>query len=150
MGTVKVTTEDYPLYEKKSELIKTLTGKSVDEITVENVLAGEMTPEDCRISPETLEYQAQIAHDCGSFQIAANFRRAAELTKIPDNRILEIYNCMRPYNSTEQEILDIAEELESKYGAKLNAMLLRETAEVYKERNILKTGEGTNEIYSGH
>jgi len=137
MGNI-IAEKDYPLYEKKPELIKTPTGKSVDEITIDNVIAGKVTPEDCKISPDTLEYQAQIAESCGSFQIAANFRRAAELTRLPDERILEIYNCMRPYNSTQQELLDIAEELDTKYNAKINAALLRETAEVYKDRKMLR------------
>ncbi len=29
-----------------------------------------------------------------------NFERAAELTAVPDDRILEIYNALRPYRST--------------------------------------------------
>jgi propanediol dehydratase small subunit len=138
MGNVLIADKDYPLYEKRPELIKTPAGKSVNEITIENVLTGKVTSEDCKISAETLEYQAQIAESVGNFQIAGNFRRAAELTGIPDNRILEIYNCMRPYNSTEQELLDIAEELEKKYNANINAALLRETAEVYKDRKLLR------------
>lgn len=130
--------KDYPLYEKHPELIKTHTGKSVDEINMKNILSGKVKPEDCRISAETLIYQAEIQESFGNPQIGANFRRAAEMTRIPDERILQIYNQMRPHVSTKEELLAIAEELETKYNAKLNAALLRETAEVYEDRNMLR------------
>ena len=68
----------------------------------------------------------------------SNFRRAAEMTRIPDERILEIYNCMRPHVSTKEELLAIAEELEEKYDAKINAALVKEAAEVYENRGMLK------------
>ena len=86
--------KDYPVYEKHPELIKTPTGKPVEEITMEAILKGEVTADDCKIAPETLELQAQIQESFGNPQVAANFRRAAEMTRIPDERILEIYNCI--------------------------------------------------------
>ena len=43
---------------------------------------------------------------------AGNLRRAAELIAVPDDRLLEIYNALRPYRSTKQELLDIAGELD--------------------------------------
>ena len=130
--------KDYPLYEKHPELIRTPSGRSVDDINMENILEGNLTSEDLRISAETLEYQAQIQESFGNPQIAENFRRAAEMTKISDQRILEIYNCLRPYVSTKEELLDIADELESGYGASLNAKLVREAAEVYEKQGMLK------------
>ena len=36
---------------------------------------------------------------------------------------LEIYNCLRPYRSTKQELLNIASELENKYQAQVCAAL---------------------------
>lgn len=130
--------KDYPIYEKHPELIKTQTGKTVDAINIDNILSGKITPDDCKISPETLEYQAQIQESFGNPQVAANFRRAAEMTRIPDERILEIYNCMRPNVSTKQELLRVADELETKYHATINAALVREAAEVYESRGMLK------------
>lgn len=129
---------DYPIYEKRPELIKTLTGKDIDEITIENILSGNISPEDCRISDNMLEYQAQIQESFGNKQVAENFRRAAEMTRIPDKRILEIYNSLRPNVSTKKELLDIADELEVQYDAKINAALVKEAAEVYEKRNMLK------------
>lgn len=130
--------KDYPIYEKHPDLIKTQTGKKIDEITMDNILAGEITEDDCKIAPDTLEYQAQIQESFGNPQVAANFRRAAEMTRIPDERILEIYNCLRPNVSTKEELLSIAEELEKEYDAKVNAALVAEAAEVYEKRGMLK------------
>lgn len=131
--------KDYPIYEKHPELLKTQTGKSVEEITIENILAGKISPDDCKISPETLELQAQIQDSFGNPQIAANFRRAAEMTRIPDERILEIYNCLRPNVSSKEELIKIADELEEEYDARINAALVREAAEVYESRKMLKS-----------
>lgn len=130
--------KDYPIYEKRPELIRTQTGKHVDEINIQGILSGEITAADCRISAETLEYQAQIEESAGNPQVAANFRRAAEMTRIPDDRILGIYNCMRPHVSSYAELMAIADELESVYDAKINAALVREAAMVYNERNMLR------------
>ena len=49
---------------------------------------GEITAQDIRIAPETLELQAQVAESAGRTALAKNFRRAAELTQVPDSRIL--------------------------------------------------------------
>lgn len=133
-----VSLEDYPLGLKKPNLIKTATGKSLDELSLEGVLNGQVSKDDLKISPETLELQAQIAEQAGRVQVARNFRRAAELNVIPDERILQIYNALRPYRSTKQELLDIASELETKYNAVLNAAHVREAAEVYESRGVLR------------
>ncbi|GAB6179578.1 diol dehydratase small subunit [Desulfotomaculum defluvii] len=129
---------DYPLATKRPELLKTPTGKKLNEITLEKVLSGTVKPEDVRITPETLRLQAEIADGVGRTQFANNLRRAAELVAIPDERLLEIYNALRPYRSTKQELLAIAEEMESKFNAKINAALVREAADVYERRKRLK------------
>ncbi|HZG73483.1 MAG TPA: diol dehydratase small subunit [Chondromyces sp.] len=133
-----VSQADYPLAQKRPELIKTPTGKTLDEITLNEVLDGTVRAEDVRISPETLELQAQVAESVGRKPFARNLRRAAELIAIPDDRILEIYNALRPYRSTKDELLAIADELEYQYNAKINANLVRESAKVYELRDRLK------------
>jgi len=130
---------DYPLSSKRPELLKTPTGKSLSDITLAKVLSGEVTAKDVSIAPETLRMQAEIADGVGRTQFANNLRRAAELTAIPDARILEIYNALRPNRSTKQELLAIAEEMETKYKAKINAAFVIEAAGVYERRNILRT-----------
>ncbi len=132
---------DYPMSEKRPDLVKTATGKTLDQITLEAVMNGEIVADEIRITTQTLEYQAQIAESIHRPQLAANMRRAGELTKVPDERILEIYNALRPYRSTKAELLAIADELEHEYGAKINADFVREATEVYQIRGRLKEAE---------
>lgn len=129
---------DFPLSSKRPELVKSAGGLGLDDITLEKVTAGQISFDDIRIRPETLEYQAQIAESAGRPRIASNLRRAAEMTRIPDERVLEIYNALRPYRSTKQELLDIASELENKYQAKICATFVREAAEIYEKRGRIK------------
>lgn len=91
---------DYPLATRHPEWVKTATNKTLDDLTLENVLSDRVTAQDMRITPETLQMQAAIAQDAGRDRLAMNFERAAELTAVPDDRILEIYNALRPYRST--------------------------------------------------
>jgi propanediol dehydratase small subunit len=133
--------QDYPLSEKRQDLVTTSQGRSIDDITLEAVMEGEVEADEIRVTPETLEYQAQIAESIGRPQLAANMRRAAELTAIPDDRILEIYNALRPDRSTKDELLEIADELENEYDAQINADLVREAADVYETRGRLREPE---------
>ena len=128
---------DYPLSSKRPDLVQSATGRHLDEITLDRVLAGQITFEDIKTRPETLEYQAQIAESAGRPPLAGNLRRAAEMTRIPDARVLEIYNALRPYRSSKQQLLDIAEELDSQYQATICAAHVREAAEVYERHGRL-------------
>ena len=132
-----VTAADYPLGVKMPEAIKTPTGKPFSSLSYEKVIAGELTSDDMRIAPETLEMQAQVAEIVGREAFAGNLRRAAELIAVPDERLLQIYDALRPYRSTKQELLDIATELEG-YKCAIAAGLVREAAEVYEKRGRLK------------
>lgn len=138
MEAKKMGPKDYPLATKRPEDISTPTGRKLNDITLENILNGDIKPEDVRISPETLEMQAQIAEGMNRAAIARNLRRAAELIKVPDDRILEMYNALRPFRSTKEDLLKIADELENVYGAKVNADFVREAVEVYEKRNKLR------------
>lgn len=131
-------TRDFPLASKRPDLIRTGSGKSLDQVTLEAALKGEIAAEELRITPETLELQAQISEKAGRPQLARNIRRAAELTRVSDERVLQIYNALRPYRSTKGELLAIADELETKYGAKINAAFVREAADLYERRGRLR------------
>lgn len=139
-GTGLDPARDFPLATNRPDLVKTATGKGLDQITLDAAMKGEITADELRITPETLELQAQIAEKVGRPQLARNIRRAAELTRVSDERILQIYNALRPYRSTKTELLAIADELEGKYGAKINAAFIREAASVYEARGRLKQG----------
>ena len=137
----KIGVSSYPLGSRRPDLVRTPTNKTLDDITLENVMNGKITIDDLKITADTLELQAQVAEDAGRASIARNFRRAAELTKIPDDRILQIYNSLRPFRSSKSELLQIADELENKYGALINAGLVREAAEVYEKRKKLRSDD---------
>lgn len=134
----QVSAADYPLGEKVPDQIQTPTGKKLSDLNLQDMISGKLSGDDMRISPETLEMQAQVAESVGRDAFATNLRRAAELIPVPDDRLLEIYNALRPYRSTKQELLDIANELETKYNGKINAALVREAAELYDKRGRLK------------
>lgn len=128
---------DYPLGTQRSDLVRTPTGKRLEDLTIEAVVSGELAAEDLRIAPDTLLMQAQIAEGVGRRQLAENFRRAAEMAPMPDERVLEVYNALRPSASTKQQLLDLADELENEFAAERNAALIREAAEVYERRDLL-------------
>ena len=130
--------KDYPLTSKRPDMVRTLTGKGFQDITLQNVVSGKINAQEIRIGPETLELQAQVAEKHGRRQLALNFRRAAELTRIPDEEVLKMYNALRPGRSTEEELLTMAKELEKKYRAKINAAFIREAVKVYEKRGLLK------------
>lgn len=116
---------------------KGYSGINADEISVDDICRGNVSLDDVRIHPDTLEHQAQIAESNGNSQLAANFRRAAELTHLPDEEVLQLYEALRPNRSTAQELRDIAEDLASR-GAQKNAALFLQAADVYQRRGLVK------------
>ena len=50
--TAKLTIADYPLAETRSDKIRGQRGKSLDDITLDAVMAGKVTMEDLRITPQ--------------------------------------------------------------------------------------------------
>ena len=135
----KLTVQDFPLQEKRPELIKSRTGKRLDELTLENLTNGSITFDDFKTDPATLEYQAQIAEAAGRSQIADNLRRSKELVDVSDDEILALYVALRPYRSTEKQLLEYADHLEQEHGAVLCGRWFREAAEIYKKRGMLYT-----------
>jgi propanediol dehydratase small subunit len=121
--------------------IRTASGRSLEEINMEAVRAGKLTAEDFRISAETLRRQADVAEAAGYRHFARNLRRAAELTCISNEEVFEIYNLLRPGRATYGQLTDLANRLEEELDAPLNAALVREAAEVYLERGVVK-GDG--------
>lgn len=115
--------------------VRALSGKPVESLTVEAVRAGEVGLADLRIHPETLERQAVIAEQHGNPQLADNLRRAAELTELPDEEVLAIYEALRPGRSTAAELTALAESLAAR-GLARCAALVAEAAEVYARRGL--------------
>ncbi|WP_159722848.1 diol dehydratase small subunit [Enterococcus sp. CSURQ0835] len=129
---------DYPLYEKHPELVLSPKGTGINEITLDKVLSGEVDGQDLRITSETLKYQGEIAKSAGRSALQQNFARAAELTAVPDERLLAMYGALRPYRSSKAELLQLADELETEYNATITAKFVREAATHYEARKKLK------------
>lgn len=132
---------DYPLSVHRRDLLFTPNGRSIDDITIDAVVAGDIEATDLRITPDTLRLQAQISERVGRPQLGANLRRAAEMTAISDARVLAIYNALRPNASTKSELESIADELTTQYHATHLAELVREAADVYERRDLLAKSE---------
>jgi propanediol dehydratase small subunit len=121
-----------------SDPIYTKTGRPLGELTIESVLAGDLTAEDLSISANTLRRQADAVETAGYGQFAQNLRRAAELTQLSNQEVLQIYRALRPGRATHAELLEIADRLENNLDAPITAGLIREAAEVYLERGIVE------------
>jgi propanediol dehydratase small subunit len=116
---------------------RALSGRMVDDLTLDAVRVGEAGLADLRIHPETLERQAVIAQQHGNPQLAGNLRRAAELTQLSDEEVLAIYEALRPGRSTAAELTALAGSLADR-GLPLNAALIAEAAEVYARRRLAR------------
>lgn len=130
---------DYPLAEKMPERIGGARGKSLDDLSMDAVLGGDVTIEDLRITPDALLAQAEIARAAGRAALAENFERAAELVDVPQDVIMETYEMLRPGRvSTRQELIDHAEMFRRDYSAEKLAEFLETAADIYHRRGLLK------------
>jgi propanediol dehydratase small subunit len=107
----------------------------VENVTVDAVRAGEIGLADLRIHPDTLEHQATVAQQHGNPQLAENLRRAAELTRLPDDEVLAIYGALRPGRSTAAQLAALAGSLAGR-GLPRCSALVAEAAEVYARRGL--------------
>jgi propanediol dehydratase small subunit len=118
----------YPLYELARHAIRLPSGRAVDEFSLQNLEKGLLSSQDLGIHREVLLNQAQFAERAGFPQLGENLRRAAELTKIPDDELLRIYDALRPGRMKRSKLLELAQQLEETYGATRTAEFIREAA----------------------
>ena len=128
---------DYPLGQKRPDLVSTPGGHSLDEVTLDALRDGRIGAEDLRATPETLRRQSAIALGAGRRQLADNLARAAELANVPAETILEVYTALRPHRSSADDLETWAARLESEWDAPLNAAFVREARDVYANRGLL-------------
>jgi len=128
----------YPLMQHAADDIKALSGRPLLEITLDAVAEGSLSSDDIRIQAETLRLQAQVSEQAGYVQLAANLRRAAELTCVPNKEVLQIYDLLRPARASHEQLIQLAEHLEQTYEATETGKFVREAAEAYKLRNLLR------------
>jgi propanediol dehydratase small subunit len=139
MSDPKLTIDDYPLAEKRPDIVRGRRGKRLDEITLEAVIEDRITLEDLRITDAALRQQAEIARAAGRPTLAANFERAAELVDMPQETIMRIYELLRPGRArSKDELILAASELGETYGAAGIAAFVAEAAEVYERRGLFK------------
>ncbi len=132
---------DYPLGTQRPDLVRTPSGLGLDELTLDALRSGRLHASEMRATAETLELQAQVARAAGRAQLAANLERAAELTGVSDELILEVYTALRPHRSTADELEGWADRLERDFQATLTAAFVREARAVYAKRNLLLPDE---------
>ncbi len=128
---------DYPLGRKRPDLVETPGGVGLHELTLDAVREGRLSAEEIRARPETLVRQSQVAAATGRVQLAESLKRAAELSTVPADLILEVYTALRPGRSTAAELDAWADRLESEYEAIETAAFIREARDVYSSRGLL-------------
>ena len=126
-------TGDYPLGSRRPDLVRTSTGRTLDELSLHRVDIGST---ELRATPETLRLQAEVARAARRPQLADNLLRAAELATLPEETILEIYTALRPRRATAAQLELWAGRLEE-LAAPTVAVFVREAAAVYAERGLL-------------
>lgn len=132
-----LTKDDYPLAEERPDLVRTRRQKTLDDLTLDAIMAGEATLEDLRITPQALRLQARIAEAAGRPMLARNFERAAEIVDVPQDVILGIYELLRPGRAeSKAALLAAAGTLRETYGAERMADFIAEAAEVYERRGL--------------
>ncbi len=130
---------DYPLSEKRADLIRTRTGKPLDQITVAALKSGAATMEDLRITRDALLMQAEIAEAAGRPRLGANFQRAADMVDVPQDFLLQAYELLRPGRAkSKAELVDAAKVFRETYKADRVAAFLEEAAEVYERRGLFQ------------
>ena len=130
---------DYPLGSRRPDLVRTPTGRPLDDVTLAAAREGKLAVADTRATAETLGRQAEVARAAGREQLATNLERAAELTGVDDDELLAIYTALRPGRSTADELETWAARLDG-LGAPRNAAFVREAAAVYVQRGLLARG----------
>jgi len=129
-------TTDYPLGARRPDLVCTPAGVRLEDVTLAAARAGALAGDDLRATGTTLRHQAAVARAAGRRQLADGLERAAELTAVPDDELLEIYTALRPGRTTPAELEAWAARLDE-LGAKATATFVREAAAVSAERGLL-------------
>jgi propanediol dehydratase small subunit len=115
----------------------------VADITLDNVRLGKISAEDLTIRRDTLLQQARTAEAEGYPQLARNFRRAAELTALPNDVLLAAYEKLRPYRTSYFELLSLSQEIAARYDAPETGEYIRQAAEAYRDKGLLKPEDRT-------
>jgi len=107
-------------------------------MTLKALREGRVAASDLSIHAETLDRQARLAEERGYRQLARNFRRAAELTRIPDAMLADLYERLRPRRASYPELLALAQEMAALHDAPETGSYIRDAAEAYRAEGLLR------------
>ena len=139
MRKQKLTQKDFPIAETQPSKVKGKRGIALSELTMDAVLEGRVALEDLQITPEALLKQAEIAKSVGRATLSDNFERAAEMNKLPNSEVMEIYELLRPGRAgSKSTLLEAAQKIRSRYSAEGLAEFIEEAAEFYDKRGLFK------------
>jgi len=121
-----------------NDQLKVESRTEVADLTLGNVRSGKIQAGDLTIKREMLLTQAELADRQGYPQLARNFRRAAELTAIPNDVLLSTYEKLRPHRATYYELLALSQEVSARYDAPETGEYIRQAAESYRTKGLLR------------
>ena len=128
----------YPLGESSAGSLQAASGRRLADVSLQALSAGQLSSADLQIKAETLRAQAEIARQAGYNQLGENLMRAAELTAVPNEELLRMYETLRPGRASHAEMIALADRLEQQYAAIENARMVREAAQVYLQRGLAR------------
>jgi propanediol dehydratase small subunit len=126
----------YPLGAGARAEVRSATGKTVAEVTLEAAVSGNLGSRDVAVSADTLRLQAGFAESGGNPQLGENLRRAAELVAFDDDELLRFYEMLRPGRSSARELDSLAAALAAR-GAERCAELVLEARAAYVRRGLI-------------
>ena len=129
---------DYPLYANGDDTLAAASGRPLRDLSLQKTLSEDISSEDYSISAETLRAQAEIARGAGYPQLAQNLERASELTAVPNETLLEMYEMLRPGRCSFEAYEALAQRLREEFNAAATAAFVEEAAAVYRERGLLR------------
>jgi propanediol dehydratase small subunit len=132
-----ITVDDYPLSEKRPELVCGQRGKKLSDVTLGALMQGDVEMQDLRITRDALLMQAQIAKAANRSTLAQNFDRAAELVQIPQDFLMHVYELLRPGRAkSKRDMMEAARQLREAHQAEKMASFVEEAADVYERRGL--------------
>ena len=134
-----LTAKDYPTAETRPDHVTGARGKPLSALTLDAVIAGDVDMEDLRITPHALLQQAQISRSVGRAALAGNLERAAEMTRLPQEEIMAIYELLRPGRAeTRDSLVAAANSVRTKYNAQQLADFIDEAGRFYEMRGLFR------------
>ncbi len=131
----------FPLGERHRDDVRANSGRPLNDLTLSDVLAGNAVEADVAISADTLMMQARFAEEAGYHEVARNLTRAAEMTRIPNEELLRLYESLRPGRSTYDQLLSLCQWVTSEYDAEHTGAYIREAADAYRDTGLLKVDD---------